>query len=110
MPEVMYRVAREYDVVTVHVTNEGQERINKLLPNRQCLGCERKVGENENYTCGNCPTCYSGLLEVPDGEREKLIKSGETLAPTKGGRRPKNPFTAKCAKLRSARSRVKARR
>ena len=112
MPEVMYRVAREYDVVTVRVSDQGQERIDRLVPNRQCLAtdCERKVGEKEHYTCGNCPTCYSAMLGIPESEREKLIRDGETLAPSKGGRRPKNKFTAKCARLKAARSRTKSRR
>lgn len=97
MPEVLYRVAREFDVIKVKPTKEGQERIDRLTPDRCCLGCERKVDEDERYTCGNCPTCYNAILELPKNERVALMKSGETLTPTGGGRKHKNDFTRRLA-------------
>lgn len=99
MSEAVFRVAKEFDVVKVKLTKEGRERVDRLLPNRQCLGCEVKVDKGQRYTCGNCGTCYNAVLEKSTAVRADLMRDGKTLPPTKGGRKPANKFTRELAEL-----------
>lgn len=90
MPEMLYRVAREFDVVNVTPTKEGRERIEQLLPQGCCLLCERKMEEDERKTCGNCGACYEVVRQLPAKERAKEIRAGHSLNPSPGGRKHTN--------------------
>lgn len=99
MAEAVFRVAKEFDVVKVKLTKDGRERVERLTAANACLGCERKLDEDERCTCGNCATCYNAILKLPKPTRVNLANEGKTLAPTKGGRRPANKFTQELAQL-----------
>lgn len=96
MPEVMYRVAREYDVVTVKVSAESEKRIERLRSEGRCLGCEEKLEAGERVSRGLCGTCYHGARYAIRKKRTtegRLIKEGKMLTSNPGGRRPANKFT-----------------
>lgn len=92
-----FRVAKEFDVVKVRVSREGQERIARLQCEKKCLGCEEKFVEDERSRRGLCATCYGGVMNAvrKHGVSEsELMREGKLLPPSKGGRKPRNAFTA----------------
>jgi hypothetical protein len=94
MPEVMFRVATEFSVVKVKVTDEGQERVDRLSAEARCLGCEETL--SGKVRCGLCDTCYQGTrnaIRKKQVSRNDLIRSGHMRVPQTGGRKPKNEFT-----------------
>lgn len=98
MAQVEFRVATEFNVVKVKVTNEAEERIKRLLAAGCCLGCEKSLATNERVRRGLCDTCYSGMRHAVKKRRtteNKLIAEGELLPPSPGGRKPANSFTEK---------------
>jgi NifB/MoaA-like Fe-S oxidoreductase len=102
MPEAIFRVAREYDVVRVRVTEEGQARVERLTAENRCLGCEAEHQAEAKVTCGQCATCYPASMRAIRNKqttRSQLIRDGKMLPPTKGGRKPANKFTQELAEL-----------
>lgn len=100
MSEVAFRVAKEWDVVRVRVTDEGQKRIDLLLPEGRCLGCEEKLQPGEQHKCGLHPTCYQAARRAINAKRvtrNQLIRDGKMLPPASGGRKPSNKFTRELA-------------
>ena len=99
MSEVMFCVAKEFDVVKVKMTKEGSDRVERLTAvgeHGACLGCERAFEDGEITRCGQCHTCYNGTLYAISKKkttRAALIKAGKMLAPRAGGRKPANDFT-----------------
>lgn len=101
MPDVMIRVATEFDVVNIRLSKDAVERVAKLTSEHRCLGCEEKLVDGERVTCGQCQTCYNAACHAIAKKRVKradLIREGKMLAPQKGGRKPANDFTANLAK------------
>ena len=96
MPEVMYRVAREYDVVTVKRPKDAEQRIADLTAQDKCLGCERKLVKGERVSRGLCGTCYHGArraMRMKKASENDLIRKGQLLPSNPGGRKPANNFT-----------------
>lgn len=87
---------RESRIVTIKLTKQVEQRRQALLENHKCLACEKQLGEGENVRCGQCDACYSALRRAIDKRlttRISAIRAGELLPPTKGGRKPSNPYT-----------------
>lgn len=106
MGNAVFRVAKEFDVVTIKSSKAADDRRDRLLEEGQCLGCERaflrdKDGKVvERVTCGLCSTCYNAVLRKEKknkGIRKELAREGKMLSPTDGGRRPANKFTRELA-------------
>lgn len=96
MTEVAFRVAKEWDVVTIRISDSGQKRVAQLLSQNRCLGCEEKHDEGQEVKCGQCPTCYQAsrrAITAKRVSRNELIREGKMLAPRTGGKRPINKFT-----------------
>ena len=102
MPEVMYRVAREYDVVAVRIPDDVLKRRDAMVSQGKCLGCGRDIEEGEKKTCGQCSTCYpatAARIRLKKVNRNDLIRSGELLPQGKPGPKPKNDYTRKLAEM-----------
>ncbi len=96
MSEIAFRVVKEWDVVKVRITDEGQKRIDLLLSQNRCLGCEEKIAEGEKTKCGLHPTCYHAARRAWIAgrvTRNQLLREGKMLPPAQGGARPINKFT-----------------
>lgn len=96
MSEIAFRVAKEWDVVKVRITDAGQKRADLLLSQGRCLGCEEKLQDGEQVKCGQCATCYQAARRAINSKsvsRSELIREGKMLAPRQGGRKPSNKFT-----------------
>lgn len=96
MSEVVFRVAREWDVMTVKRPKDAEQRIATLRAENKCLGCERVVVKGERVSRGLCGTCYHGMLHAKRKKRiteAALIREGRLLPSDPGGRKPKNSFT-----------------
>jgi protein-arginine kinase activator protein McsA len=102
MPEVMYRVAREYDVVTVRITDQVKQRIDQLRLEGRCLGCQRQFEAGEKTCRGQCKTCYPNTArKIRDGKvnENQLIREGKLLPAGTGGRKPTNDYTRELAEM-----------
>lgn len=105
MSEAVFRVAKEWDVVTIKLSKLAEEHRDKMLNQERCMGCERKLerddeGKLERVTCGLCVTCYNAVLRREQKNkriRQELIREGRMLPATEGGRRPANEFTRQLA-------------
>lgn len=92
----------EESIVQVRIPADIQKRVEKLQADGKCLGCERKLETDEQVRCGDCDACYQAAIRAIDKKkitRKKLIESGKMLPPSKGGRKPSNPFTQELAEL-----------
>lgn len=97
MPGFELRVATEFNVVKVKITKEVQARIDQLLAENRCLGCEEPIVEGERRRRGLCSTCHSGVMHaIRKGKKteKELMEAGNLLAKDPGGRKPANKFTA----------------
>jgi hypothetical protein len=93
---------REENVVAIRLDKEAQKRVEKLLTNSQCLGCEIVLEPEDNVRCGMCDTCYQAAIraiEKKKTSRQKLIASGRMLPPARGGKKPSNKFTQELSEL-----------
>ncbi len=57
--EIAFRVVREWDLVRVKRTKDGDERVSRLRGGEviQCLACELPQATGERFVCGTCPRC-----------------------------------------------------
>lgn len=97
MADIEFRVATEFNVVKVRVSEEASKRIQVLQAACRCLGCERARIDDERFRRGLCDTCYGGVRNAIAKHRtteRDLMREGKLLAPLPGGRKPKNAFTA----------------
>jgi len=95
MTELLFRVAREFDVVKIRRTKEAEEHIVLCQKEGKCLGCEEPLVEGERVTRGACGTCYNGmmhLISIGKVQEKDLMRDGKLLQPSKGGRKPANDF------------------
>lgn len=100
MSEVVIRVVKEYQLVTVRISKPVQSRINRLKSRGQCLACEKKFVAGERVTRGDCATCYNGALHaIRKGKVtiDELIREGKMLEKKPRGRKPANKFTQELA-------------
>lgn len=99
MSEIAFRVAKEWDVVRVRISEHGLKRVTALLAEGKCVACEEPL-LGQTPKCGQCPTCYQAARRAIDARkisRSELIREGKMLAPSKGGRKPSNKFTRELA-------------
>lgn len=98
MTEVVFRVVKEFDVVRVVLTKEGEQRIKLLSAEGKCLACERVLDASEKIVCGCCESCdqtqryamRKGFVTL-----NSLLKSGERKVAQTGGRKPKSDYAKK---------------
>ena len=95
MAEFLYRVAKEFNVVTVRISKTNEQRMRGLLSAGKCLGCENTLVDGERVTRGLCATCYHGTLHAIKAGKtteEDRLREGWILAASLGGRRPANQY------------------
>ncbi len=61
MADIEFRVATEFSVVKVKVTQEGAARSARLQAEHRCLGCEKQCESTVRLRRGLCDTCYAGM-------------------------------------------------
>jgi hypothetical protein len=94
--EVVFRVAREWDVVKVKISTEVEKRVVQLRAEGKCLGCEEPLTKGERVSRGLCMTCYHGARYAMKRRRTseaQLLREGRLLEQNPGGRKPANKFT-----------------
>lgn len=96
----VFRIAREFDVVKIKVTKEGQERVERLIAADFCLGCEQPLKRDEGgkliHVCGQCKTCYCATRRAIRAGRQRfedLVRDGFAIPRATPGRKPVNKFT-----------------
>lgn len=97
MLEVVFRVVKEFDVVKVKLTAEGEERLARLTAERKCLACECSV-VGQKVVCGCCVACdQSQRYAMRKGitTLRQLISSGERKVKATPGRKPGSAYAAK---------------
>lgn len=95
MAEFLYRVAKEFNVVTARISKTNEQRMRDLLSAGRCLGCENELVAGERVTRGLCATCYHGTLhaiKVGKTTEEDRLREGRILRASPGGRRPANKY------------------
>lgn len=100
MAEFEFRVATEFNVVKVKISEETQQRIDRLLAIGACLGCEEPILEVDRMRRGLCSTCYAAVMTAirkRNVSQKRLMEDGRLLPSKPGGRKPKNKFTAALA-------------
>lgn len=100
LTEVVF--SQEFVVATVQMTPAGKARRDKLLSEGKCLGCEKKLPQDEQVRAGQCECCYTAMLRAEKAgkvKRASLIREGKALPRAKGGPKPSNPFTQELAEL-----------
>lgn len=100
MSEIVFRVAREFDVVKIRVTADVEKRIAQLQADGRCLGCEEKIKSGDRVSRGLCGTCYHGARYAMKRRRTsqaQLLREGRLLEASPGGRKPANKFTRELA-------------
>lgn len=89
---------RETSPVNVRIGRKAKERRERLLKEVRCLGCEKQLTERDVVRRGLCSACYQSTL-VAIGRRTlsevEAVRTGVLLPPSKGGRKPSNPYTKK---------------
>lgn len=81
----------------VRTSAEVEERIARLTADRRCLGCEAEMPPEAKVRRGLCDTCYQGMKYAVRKRRITeidLMRAGNLLPPSPGGRKPSNQFTA----------------
>jgi hypothetical protein len=97
MLEVVFRVVKEFSVVKVKLTNNGEERLKRLTAEGKCLACERPVA-GEKVVCGCCVSCDQSqryAMRIGRVTLQELIAAGERQVKKTGGRKPKTAYSAK---------------
>lgn len=93
---------REDKIVAVRITDEVRRRVDALLAQGKCLGCEEVPTKGEAVRCGQCTKCYNRSLRQIDRklvERNDLIRKGMMLPQGKPGPKPNDRYTQKLAEL-----------
>lgn len=101
MSEVVYE-EREVVNVTVRMTKEGEERRDLLLAEGKCLGCKKKLTDDDVVRLGLCDTCYQGTrrkIRARKITKSQLIREGKMLGKGQQGRPASNDFTRELAQL-----------
>ena len=98
MIEVAFRVVREWDVVKVKLTNEGEERVNRLTAEGKCLACECELEPGQKVVCGCCVSCDQSqryAIRVGKATLHGLIKIGERMPAGTPGGKPKTAYSTR---------------
>lgn len=92
---VRFRVATEFNVVNVLVTDEVQKEVERLKSEGRCLGCGKPIADGEKVRLGQCGTCYGATyraLKKGTTTFEQLTAQGK-IASEPRGPKPKNSYT-----------------
>lgn len=95
---VEFRVAKEWSIVKVKMTKAGTERKARLEAAGKCLACEIAFAENERKICGvhlSCDQTQRYAIRTGKTTLRELIRDGERLAATQGGRKPATKYAAR---------------
>jgi hypothetical protein len=98
MLKVMFRVAKEFDVVEVKLTKLVQDKLVAFKSARKCLACEREIEPTERMCCGCCVSCdQTQRYAMRKGKitLEELLECGERAVQAIPGRKPANAYAAK---------------
>jgi Zn finger protein HypA/HybF involved in hydrogenase expression len=95
MGMMRFRVATEFNVVSVMVTEDVQKEVERLKAEGRCLGCKEIIPEGDKVRLGQCSTCYGGTYRaLKKGTKtfEELTANGQ-IASEPRGPKPKNNYT-----------------
>lgn len=98
MLKVVFRVAREFDVIEVKLTKAVQQRLVSFAKQRKCLACERVIPKTERMICGCCMSCdQSQRYAIRKGKAtlQGLLERGERAVKATPGRKPATAYAAK---------------
>lgn len=93
---------REEKVVAIRIAEDVRQRVDLLLAQGKCLGCEEAPDEGGTVRCGQCDRCYNRSLrriERKEVTRNDLIRKGMMLPQGKPGPKPNDRYTQKLAEL-----------
>jgi hypothetical protein len=93
---VRFRVATEFNVVNVMVTDTIQKHVDDLIAAGKCLGCEKPLVADDKIRLHQCSTCYSATYRAicrGTTTREQLTAQGKVASQPRGPK-PKNDYTA----------------
>lgn len=88
--------------VSIRISDEVKRRVDLLIAQGKCLGCEEVPSETGTVRCGQCDRCYNRSLrriERREVTRTELIRKGMMLPPGKPGPKPDDRYTQKLAEL-----------
>lgn len=92
-------VERAMELVKVRLTNEGSARRQRCLENGACTVCEQAIEpDEEGVTRGAHAACYQAcrrLVAAGKATWQELVRNGEILPPSNGGRPASNPLVKK---------------
>jgi protein-arginine kinase activator protein McsA len=91
----LFRVAKEFSVVTVRISKTNEQRMKELSEAGKCLGCEHKFVKDETVRRGLCIKCYRGTMHairVGKTSEEDRLREGRLKEASGGGRRPSNDY------------------
>lgn len=92
---VRFRVATEFNVVNVVVTEDVQKEVNRLKAEGRCLGCKEVIPNGDKVRLGQCSTCYSATYRaMKKGTKTfaELTELGQVASEPRGPK-PKNSYT-----------------
>ncbi len=98
MLKVMFRVAREFDVIEIKLTQLVQDKLAAFAKERKCLACERQMEPEERLVCGCCVSCdQSQRYAIRKGKAtlQDLLECGERAVQAIPGRKPATAYAAK---------------
>lgn len=98
--QVVMEEVVEVRMAAIRLTEQGQQRRDRLLAENRCLGCEKQFEEGEGKSLGLCQTCYNGTIYRINKKkvtRRELIRTGELLEKGRRGRPPMNAHTKSLA-------------
>jgi hypothetical protein len=98
MLKVVFRVAREFDVIEVKLTELVQKKLAAFAKEHKCLACERPIEKTERLICGCCVSCdQTQRYAMRKGKvtLEELLESGERAVKATSGRKPASDYAAK---------------
>lgn len=92
---VRFRVATEFNVVDVVVSEDVQKEVDRLKGEGRCLGCRQPIPAGDKVRLGQCSTCYGGTYRALKKGIKKfadLLQLG-VIAKEPRGPKPKNEYT-----------------
>jgi hypothetical protein len=102
MSEVLLRVAREFDIVAVKVTADGDRRLERCDREGLCTACLNKIPAGAKSVRGQCMTCYPNTMKKIAAKKvseNQLIREGKIKKAGRPGRKPVNDYTRELAEM-----------
>lgn len=101
MTEILFRVVKEWDVVSVKLTPEGERRIKKCEEECLCTACLLPIKPGQKSVRGQHQTpCYASTMRKIREKRvsdKQLMRDGKLKPAGKPGPRPINDYTQELA-------------